>query len=252
MSSFDYNRLKVVGIVHPKSMTTNSTIKVIGYLDTSARFNRLSPDDAKRLFSPRGEVFAHNFLGTFQQFNHACISFSVKPNENSVMSNPDSFIWDKSGEVYEYAYKITKLDDSTISIVSPSATYKNLQGIKISEKDEDGYFLSDSKLFRIKDVQNSNYILPYWDLKKNIGPEIKDCLYFNSKGDPCFVFGKLNKNSCSYLDMMPQELLASKFLREIVLPSKEDSISEEQISQYISAMHLPKDVFSEAGITLPL
>ena len=245
MSAFDYNRFKVVGIVHQKPMTTNAAIKVIGYLDTSAKFERLSPDEARDLFSPRGEVFAHNLLGSYQSFNLGCICFSVKPNENSVMTNPDSFIWDKSGDIYEYAYKIAKLDDAFISVASPSATYKNLQGIKIQKKEEDGYFISGGKLFRAKDIHNTNYILPYWDLKNIVEAKIKNNIYFNSKGDPVFVFGSLDSSFCSYLDMMPQDLLASNFLRDVVLPSSDEIISDEKLSQYITAMHPPKEVFSQ-------
>ena len=63
MGSFDYNNYNVVGIVENIPASNHSYIHVIGYTDSyNYNIHRYStPDDAKKVFSKKGRIFAYMF-----------------------------------------------------------------------------------------------------------------------------------------------------------------------------------------------
>lgn len=162
MNTFDYINNKVVGYVNisPSSYSNNVNIEVVGYCDYHDNFYELSESEALKIFSPRGNVFAHNFTERHPDKNKKLVCIGVKQNEKEGGGNWDDYIWNKSVDVEEFAYPITKIKGNLTD--DGDKNFDVLVENDMYETDEDHFILSNDKVIHI----NSEYIndtVPYWN-----------------------------------------------------------------------------------------
>ena len=120
MKEFDYDLYRVVGFVEDK-FGDHGFISVVGYCDDNLDvFHEINASEAKSLFPPKGEIFAHNFSKNHNERKGTLICICVRPNTNPGIDK-DEFIWDKDEEVIDYGNQISnmKMDNTTITFSNP-------------------------------------------------------------------------------------------------------------------------------------
>lgn len=162
MGAFDFINNKVVGYVNisPSSYNNNVNIEVVGYCDYQGNFYELSENEALNIFSPRGNVFAHNFTERHSDKDKKLVCIGVKKNEKEG-DNWDDYIWNKRIEVEEFAYPTTKIMGKLTD--DGNNNYNVLIENDIYESDEEHFILSDNKVVHINS-KSINDTIPYWNL----------------------------------------------------------------------------------------
>jgi len=201
---FNYQNCNVVGWVdiHPNS--GNAYIDVIGYTDLYGQFYSLNGNEAAKIISPRGKVFAHNLMQRHHNLDGCLICISVKPNI-AVGEDKDDFIWDKSGDIYEYGIRVKKIKDT----LTENGEYNHtvLEGNNLIGLNEDTYILSGNKIYLIKGNSNDR-LISFWksdSLEMTKGNSGK--LYITGKNMPV-EDGKI--------DITTDEQLIDWFLRKVI------------------------------------
>ena len=158
MKSFDYNNNKIVGYVDilPNG---NANIDVVGYCDFQSEFHKLSEAEALELFPPKGRVFAHNFANRHYDLRGMLACLSVKPNEKEG-EYLDSFIWDKSEDVYEFCYKISSIR----GVINEDGenNYNVFVDNDLIESPIEKFVSFEKRIYHIK-KESQERIVSYWD-----------------------------------------------------------------------------------------
>lgn len=157
MSNFDFENYNPVGYVDilPNG---NAKIEVVGYVNYHNDYHNLTSDERIEIFPPKGRVFAHNFIQRYDNLDKHLVCLTVMPNEKEG-DNLDAYIWDKSGDVYEYGNRIYSIK-ATINEDGEN-NFTVFQENDLIETDDDKYILSDDKLFFIK-ANSKERLIPYW------------------------------------------------------------------------------------------
>ena len=160
MTDFDYNKYKVVGYVDFTNGNSNSNakIKVVGYMDWRNNFSYLNEEESANLFSPHGNVFAHNFAEKHYGHKGRLVCISVIPNEKPG-DKYDAFIWDKSGVVFEFGKKVKKLNGCFSA--NGQYNYSLLKENGFLDIDQDTYVSSGGYIYLIK-ANCQERLISYW------------------------------------------------------------------------------------------
>lgn len=111
MITLDYNKYDVIGIVNRMGASQNAQIIGVGLSDCETGvFIPVHTADRNSIFSPRGCVFAFDFLKYHPELEKKCVSLCVKPNNNQNIINGEDYVWDWKDEPYIYADKLKKLN----------------------------------------------------------------------------------------------------------------------------------------------
>lgn len=161
MSTFDFDNNKVVGYADIQS-NGNASIEVIGYMDRQLIFHKLSSEEAKELFPPKGRVFAHNFVLKYNHLRNALTSIWVIQNTKEG-DNYDAYIWDKSGGADEYGIRLTILK-ATINEDGEN-NFCIFRENGLIKTDEDKYILVDNRVLAIK-ANSEERLIPYWNASR--------------------------------------------------------------------------------------
>lgn len=222
MGTFDYINNKVVGYVNiPQSSYHNNIgIEVVGFCDHQDKYHELSESEAKKIFSPRGCVFAHNFTERHIDKDKKLVCIGVKQNEKEGDGNWDDYIWNKSIEVEEFACRVTKINGNLTD--DGDNNFNTLIENDIYETDEEYFILSNGRVIHM----NSEYIndtIPYWDLS-NLN------IISHSVGQ--FVMVNSLPDYDGYIDVISNDKLIDWYINKI-LKKKWSEILKEQNFKFI-------------------
>lgn len=203
MTEFDYNENKVVGYVDFPPGTTNARIEVVGYTDWKNRFYRLHIDAAQKMFAPYGKVFAHNFAEKHYDSKGVLVCISVLPNEK-IGDRLDSFIWNKSGGVFEYGTRVKKLKGSFTA--NGQYNYTLLQENSLLDVQQDTFVASEGNIYLIK-ANSQERLLSYWK-EGSI-----ETLNVNGK---MFVIGGNKNGEDGKIDITTDEQLQEWYMKNVL------------------------------------
>ena len=158
MTEFDYNECKVVGYVDVFPGNSNARIEVVGYVDWHNKFTQLKGSEIQKQFPPYGKVFAHNFADNYSEAKGSLVCINVIPNEK-VGERLDSFIWNKSGRVYEFGARVKKLKSPFTS--NGQYNYSLLKENGLLDLENDIYVSSGGAIYLIK-ANSQERLISYW------------------------------------------------------------------------------------------
>ena len=159
MRTFDFENNNPIGYVDilPNG---NANIDVVGYVDSLNVFHRLNSREIVDLFSPKGRVFAHNFIQRYELFRNRLVCLAVIPNAKDG-EGLDSYIWDKSVTVYEYGIQIKTLKANLSE--DGENNFCIFQENDLIESESDKYVLSGDRVYFIK-AHSKDRLIPYWNI----------------------------------------------------------------------------------------
>lgn len=236
MNTFDYINNKVVGYVNisPSSYSNNVNIEVVGYCDYHDNFYELSESEALKIFSPRGNVFAHNFIERHPDKNKKLVCIGVKQNEKEGGGNWDDYIWNKSVDVEEFACPITKIKGNLTD--DGDNNFNVLVENDIYETDEEYFILSNGKVIHINSEYINDYV-PYWDSSN---------LKIITHNDSAFVSVISLPEYDGYIDVISNDALIDWYINKI-LKKKWSEILKEQNFKFIEP-HIKDTIKTIEGI----
>lgn len=202
MSNFDFNRHTVVGELTINSNSGHGYVKVYGYMD-GYKYISLSAEEANRIFTPKGEVFAYNIVRDYSSLDRKLIALSVRPNDKDG-DNRDDFVCDYyRGGVRLIGNPIK--DIARIGVLG-EYNYTVLQAQDLLGKDEPTYFRVKDKLYCLKD--KTSRLVPYCTITSYM-PII------NGKYGMYYIGGALPYEE-GVIDITNDKQLISWFVKNIV------------------------------------
>jgi len=241
---FNHEDYDVVGVVRkPHLGSTNTLLDVVGISDRSTgEFIPLSKDEALKMFSTRGCVFAHDFFGKNMNFVNECVCIRVIPNANLTIINGDDFIWDKSQTPYVYAHKVKTLKSGLLGFDGDS-NHKYLEEAKLLDSTDTEYLFSSNRIYRIEPRGARSRLLPYWD----INDTSLAILEFNGK---YFIYDNIISNPEGYVDIMNDEQLLEWFVKNVlkkewsdIYENKDFKKIEDLVKNALRKLKLPTDIY---------
>ena len=80
METFDFEHYTLVGYVDIQS-SSNAYIEPLGYVNIHNNLRIISPKEKKKMFPPKGRVFAHNFS---QRYNMLLKTEDIHPPKTGI------------------------------------------------------------------------------------------------------------------------------------------------------------------------
>lgn len=158
METFDFEHYTLVGYVDIQS-SSNAYIEPLGYVNIHNNLRIISPKEKKKMFPPKGRVFAHNFSQRYNMLDKHLVCLAVIPNKKEG-EDYDAYVWDKSCDVYEFGDCVYPIKDSVND--DGENNFKIFQENDLIEIEEDKYVLSGNKVLYIKATSNER-LIPYWN-----------------------------------------------------------------------------------------
>lgn len=203
MKEFDYELYRVVGFVEDK-FGDHGFISVVGYCDDNLDvFHEINASEAKSLFPPKGEIFAHNFSKNHNERKGTLICICVRPNTNPGIDK-DEFIWDKDEEVIDYGNKISNIKGTFTE--NGQHNYNILESNGCFEDSSEKFLYSENKVYHINSTFNAR-TLSYWN---------ESTLPIVSIRGKLFIAGYSRPNYDGMIDVTNDELLIGWFLSNVV------------------------------------
>ena len=158
MDNFDFESYNLIGYVDilPNG---NANIEALGYVNHHNDFHILTSGERMEMFSPKGRVFAHNFIQRYNMLDKRLVCLAVIPNEKEG-DNLDAYIWDKSSVVYEFGNRIYSINASIND--DGENNFRIFQENDLIETEDDRYVLSGDRILYIK-ANSKDRLIPYWE-----------------------------------------------------------------------------------------
>ncbi len=201
MSNFDFNRHTVVGELTINSNSGHGYVKVYGYMD-GYKYISLSAEEANRIFTPKGEVFAYNIVRDYSSLDRKLIALSVKPNDKDG-DNRDDFVCDYyNGSIRSMGYQIATLPK--VGVIG-EYNYMQLHEHHLLGKDEPVFFQVKDKLYCIKN--DKARLIPYCTIADSM-PIVR------GKYDAYYLGGSLPMEQ-GVIDITNDQQLVAWFVKNI-------------------------------------
>lgn len=240
---FSHEDYDVVGVVQPQVNSTNALIKVVGITSRSTgEIIPLNEDEVLSVFTKRGCVFAHDFMGRYMNLKNECVCVKVMPNANLTLRNGDDYVWDKSQQPEIYANKVRTLKTGVLGH-DGDVNYKILEESGLFDNTSTEYLYSSNKIFKIEPKGTRSKLLPYWDASDVTLP------IFDYKGK-FFVYSSFTSNPEGYVDIMNDEQLLEWFVKNILrkewsdfYETKDFKKIEDSVKVALKKIKIPTNIY---------
>lgn len=201
MANFDHHVHPVVGTLSINESSGHGYIKVCGYLD-GVHFQRLSDDEAQRIFTPNGEVFAANIQRDYYGMNNSLVSLYVM--ENNREGGKNAYVWDRSGGVEQAGTAIITLGSELGD--DGQRNYDILKNNNLLGKSDDSFVLAGDRLYFIKGDSDSR-LIPFC--------VFNDSLPVVGRNNSYYFFGAGLPRKDGVIDTTTDDQLVDWFLRTV-------------------------------------
>ena len=246
MGSFDYNNYNVVGIVENIPASNHSYIHVIGYTDSyNYNIHRYStPDDAKKVFSKKGRIFAYMFAQKNPNLSGHCIIMGVIPNEKPG-EGLDEYVWDWSVDIVDLAPPVKKIAPDSISF-NGQENYNLLSKYNLIDASNDTFIVSNGCIYLIK-AHSVERLIKYWSFA-DLEVKCRDSvIVYNGN---FYITGDLCENT-GVADITTDEQLVDWYLKKVLKPrwnefvtSQNFKLIESSVKEVLGSVNLDSSIYN--------